>query len=314
MPDDPAMLANPIPWPDAQRCAVAITWDVDADSGLNYRYPDTADNLVASQSQVRYGPTIAVPRLMEVLRRLELRQTFFVPGWVIERYPRSVDLIMENGHELALHGYMHERSNEVTAEEEAEILERAVEAFVRRAGRRPRGWRAPAFAFSKRSLDLLARAGFDYDSSLMGDDVPYVIESGAGRLVEFAVDWTCDDWPHYMHNRDFGYAMQIEAPARAMEVFRAEFEAAHRYGALFVTIWHPFLSGRLARLSAIVEFVGSMRAAGGVWFARLDEVCDHVHRLVDAKRWSPRVEKIPPYASPVPERIHGRRGSAAGKT
>ncbi len=298
------MIANPLQWPGGNRCAVAITWDVDADSGLNYRYPDTADNLVASQSQVRFGPTIAVPRLMQVLRELEIRQTFFVPGWVIERYPAAIDVILENGHELALHGYMHERSNELTREQESAVLDKSVEAFRRRTGQQPRGWRAPAFAFSRHSLDLLVAAGFDYDSSLMGDEIPYIVESRAGRLVELPVDWTFDDWPHYMHNRDYGYAMPIAAPQRAMEVFRAAFDAAHRYGALLITVWHPFLSGRLARLHAIVEWVEYMRKAGNVWFPRLDEVCDHVQSAMRKGTWRPRVEKIPPYESPVSEFVH----------
>lgn len=306
------MIANAIPWPNGSRCAVALSWDVDADSGLNYRYPDTADNLVASQSQVRFGPTVAVPRLMEVLRRLEMRQTFFVPGWVIDRYPGAIDLILENGHELALHGYLHERSNELSRDDEAKVLARGIEAFVRRTGAPPRGWRAPAFAFSKHSLELLIGAGFGYDSSLMGDEIPYMLEGAAGRLLELPVDWTFDDWPHYMHNRDFGYAMPIAAPARAMEVFRSAFDAAHRYGALLITVWHPFLSGRLARLHAIVELVEYMRNAGGVWFARLDEVCDHVCRMMDEGRWSPRVEKIPPYSCPVPEIVH-RPAADAGR-
>lgn len=295
------MLSNPIPWPDGNACAVSLTWDVDADSGLNYRHPDSADNLVATQSLVRYGPSIAVPRLMKVLKQLGMRQTFFVPGWVVERYPAAIDAILEGGHELALHGYIHERSNDLSREEEAGVLDRALEAFVRKTGRRPRGWRAPGFAFSKNSLDLLVKAGFDYDSSLMGDDIPYLIEGSAGTLVEFPTDWTFDDWPHYMHNRDFAYTMPVSAPNRAMEVFRSEFDAARRYGSHWITVWHPFLSGRLARIHAIVEFIEYMRAAGGVWFAPLEDVCDHVRMLMRESRWTPRQEKIPPYECPVPE-------------
>lgn len=293
------MLANPIQWPEGKQCAVALTWDVDADSGLNYVHPDSADTLVATQSFVRYGPSIAVPRLMEVFRRFDLQLTFFVPGWVIERYPLAIELILENGHEVALHGYMHERSNQLTQDEEADVLGRALEAYATHVGGRPRGWRAPGFAFSKHSLDLLIKAGFDYDSSLMGNEVPYAIQGSAGQLLELPTDWTFDDWPHYMHNRDFGYTMPISSPARAMEVFRSEFDAVHTYGALWITVWHPFLSGRLARLHAIVEFIEYMRSRGGVWFARLDEICDHVRLLGTEKKWTPTVEMIPVHTSPA---------------
>ena len=59
------MIANPIPWPDGARCAVAMTWDMDADSALNWYNKDTADNLVAAQSWTRYDPLIVIPRLVE---------------------------------------------------------------------------------------------------------------------------------------------------------------------------------------------------------------------------------------------------------
>jgi peptidoglycan/xylan/chitin deacetylase (PgdA/CDA1 family) len=296
------MIANPISWPNGHRCAVAITWDVDADSGLNYYHPDRADTLVATQSLMRSDISVAVPRLMEVLRSLELKQTFFVPGWVIERYPQAVELILENGHEVGLHGYVHERSNELSAAQEEEVLGKALSAYERRIGRRPRGWRAPAFAFSKHSLDLLIDAGFEYDSSLMGNDVPYVLQGQSGTLIELPTDWTCDDWPYYMHNRDFGYAMTVNAPKRAMESFRAEFDAARQYGALWITVWHPFLSGRLSRLHAIVELIGYMRERGGVWLARLDQINDHARAEI-VKGWQPQIDRIPYYDSPIPELV-----------
>jgi peptidoglycan/xylan/chitin deacetylase (PgdA/CDA1 family) len=304
------VIANPIPWPDGNRCAVALTWDVDADSGLNYYYPNRADTLVATQSLVRYDSLIAVPRLMRALRSLELKQTFFVPGWVIERYPQTVDLILENGHEVALHGYVHERSNELTAAQEQEVLGRALAAYERRINRRPRGWRAPAFAFSKSSLELLLAAGFEYDSSLMGNEIPYMLQGKTDSLLELPTDWTFDDWPYYMHNRDFGYAMTVHAPQRAMESFRAEFEAAWEYGALWITVWHPFLSGRLSRLHAILELVAHMRERGGVWFARLDEINDYVRSLMREGSWQPHVERIPLYESPIPELIRRDSGGA----
>jgi peptidoglycan/xylan/chitin deacetylase (PgdA/CDA1 family) len=286
------MIDNPIPWPAGARCAVAVTWDMDAESGLAYRHPGSADTLQASLSYLRYGPTIAVPRLVKAFGERGLRQTFFVPGWCIERYPRAVDLLLENGHEVALHGYLHERPNELAADDERRALARALAAYERHAGGRPRGWRAPGFAFSKHSLRYLLEEGFAYDSSLMGDDVPHLIADGAGALVELPTQWDLDDWPHYMHNRDFGYTMPISSPTRAAEVFRAEFDAAWEYGGLWVSVWHPFLSGRPAKLRAALALIDEMRGRGGVWFARMDEICGHVRALMAEGRWTPRVDRI----------------------
>ena len=112
------MIENPVPWPSGARCAVSITWDLDADSGLNYYHRDRADTLIAAQTQTRYGPNIAVPRLMDLGRRFEIPQTFFVPGWVIETYPHAIDKIIDNNNEVALHGYLHERPNEQSESDE----------------------------------------------------------------------------------------------------------------------------------------------------------------------------------------------------
>jgi len=180
------MIANPIPWPDGARCAVAMTWDMDADSAFNWYNKDTADNLVASQSWTRYDPLIAIPRLVEQFARRELRLTFFVPGWVIEKYPAQIDLLLKNGHEIALHGYLHERSNEISKDDELYWLGRGLDAYRKHIGAGPRGWRAPSFAFSKYSLCYLLEAGFEYDSSLMGDDIPYALKDGNASLLEFS--------------------------------------------------------------------------------------------------------------------------------
>jgi len=135
----------------------------------------------------------------------------------------------------------------------------------------------------------------------MGDDIPYALRDGNDSLLEFPVDWTLDDFPHYAHNRDLGYRMPISSPQRSMEVFRGEFDAVWEFGALWISVWHPALSGRLARFKAVLELLDYMRTKGGVWFARLDQVCDHVQKLMAEGRWTPRYETVPAYQSPLPE-------------
>lgn len=71
-------------------------------------------------------------------------------------------------------------------------------------------------------------------------------------------------------------------------------------------VWHPFLSGQLARFKAVLELLDYMRSKGGVWFARLDQVCDQVTKLVAEESWTPRYETVPPCESPRPEFANGR--------
>jgi hypothetical protein len=99
--------------------------------------------------------------------------------------------------------------------------------------------------------------------------------------------------------KDFGYMLPIQSPQRAMDVFRAEFDAAHKYGAVWIAVWHPFVSGRMARADAIATLIEHMQAAGGVWFAPLDEITAHVRRVVADGTWTPRVDRLPYYDRPL---------------
>jgi peptidoglycan/xylan/chitin deacetylase (PgdA/CDA1 family) len=293
------MIENPIVWPNGARCAVAFTFDMDADSILHVAHPKDSATRVASISMLHYGPKVAIPRILETYRRFEIKQTFFIPAWCIEQYPQAIEAIVEGGHEIAHHGYIHEHPNELTREEEAYWLDRGCDTIKRFTGQSPRGWRAPLYNMSEHSADLLIERGFSYDASLMGDDVPYLLRTGAGELVELPSSWALDDWPQYMHSIDLDFQMPIQSPQRAVEVFKAEFDAAWAYGALFVPVWHPFLSGRLSRWHEVSKLIEYMMAKGDVWFARMDEIAAHVQRSVASGAYKPRIDRLPYYQGPV---------------
>ena len=298
------MLANPPPWPDGKRCAVAFTFDMDADSILHLAHHRNASNLVATMSMLQYGPRVAMPRILGLFRAFALRQTFFIPAWCIERYPETIEAVLADGHEIAHHGYIHEHPNELSRDREQYWLGRGIEVIERFTGRRPTGYRAPAYRFGSNTLDLLLAAGFRYDASLMGDEIPYLI-GGDQTLVELPSHYALDDWAHYMASRDFAYMMPIKAPSHAMDVYRAEFDAAWQHGALWISVWHPFLSGRLARMDAMAGLLDYMTAKGDVWFATLHDIAAHVEKLAADGIWTPRTDHVPQYPGPVPELENG---------
>ena len=295
------MIKNPVAWPDGARVAVSFTWDLDADSLLHIMHPTDSYRRVATQSLMRYGPEVAVPRIVEMAKRYGVKMTFYTPGWSVERYPRAIEYILEGGHELAHHGYLHENPNERPPEEELYWLQRASEAIRKASGRKPVGYRAPWFKYSEHTTDFLAQEGFLYDSTLMGDDVPYVLESAKGRIIELPFHWAMDDYPQYIQNDDLNYLMPIKAPNQAMEVWMAEFEAMWEYRGLWVTVWHPFNSGRLARCTHVAHLIEYMQKKGGVWFATSEEIAHHVQKSIDAGTHRPRVDRMPYYREPLPE-------------
>lgn len=111
----------------------------------------------------------ATHRLLDTLDRTETRATFFVLGWVAERQPDLIRALAERGHEIACHGYGHELVYEIGPVRFREDLIRARAAIADACGIQPRGYRAPSYSITDRSLwalEILAEEGFDYDSSI----------------------------------------------------------------------------------------------------------------------------------------------------
>jgi peptidoglycan/xylan/chitin deacetylase (PgdA/CDA1 family) len=294
------MIKNPVPWPDGAKCAAAITFDIDTDSILHLEHRERADTMLSSLSWLKYDE-IAVPRILDMYRQCGIKQTFFYPAWCMERYPHLVDMILEGGHEIAAHGYIHEDPNKLPQEEEHYWLRRQIEVIEKMTGQRPRGWRGPLYNASKYSPDLLIEEGFIYDATLMGDDVPYILKTAQGSVIELPSHWAMDDWPHYTHSMDMNYMMTIKSPDEAMNVFMSEFEAMYDFGGLWVTVWHPFVSGRLARCRRVLQMIEYMQNKGGVWFATMEEIGLHVQACIDDGSWTPRVDQLPYYDGMVPE-------------
>jgi hypothetical protein len=97
------------------------------------------------------------------------RATFFVRGRVAERHPGLVLEFSDRGHEIACHGYGHELVYEIGPERSRDDLKRAQSAITEATGVQPRGYRAPSYSITDRSLwslDILTEEGFDYDSSI----------------------------------------------------------------------------------------------------------------------------------------------------
>jgi polysaccharide deacetylase family protein (PEP-CTERM system associated) len=108
-------------------------------------------------------------RLLEILAGVDTRATFFVLGWVAERFPGLAGKIAAAGHEVACHGYAHRRVSTQTREEFREDVRRSKSLLEEQAGGPVLGYRAPSYSIGPTCLwafDELAEAGFAYDSSV----------------------------------------------------------------------------------------------------------------------------------------------------
>lgn len=281
----PMTPAAPVNWPAGMTSAAAFTFDVDAESAVLWNAPENAARMSVISHQA-YGPLVGIPRILDLLDRHQIRSTFFVPGFTARRYPQTVRDIVAAGHEVAHHGNLHEQPSSLSREQEIEALDTGLEILADVAGVRPVGYRAPMWDLSWETPALLAERGFLYDSSLMDADVPYELKipDGAGSIVEIPIQWALDDWEQYCFLPGISGSGLIETPAKARELWRAEFAAMHDSGGCWVLTNHPFLSGRPSRARELDSLMREVVVAPGTWVASLAEVAKHIRSLSLAPR------------------------------
>src|SRR5882757_9199832 len=267
-------------WPAGNRCAVMLCFDVDGETTALSEDVALAKRRTL-MSQCEYGPRIGVPRLLGLLKHLAVPATFFVPGYIAEQHPQMVKAIVAAGHEIGLHGYLHEKLAYLTEAEEEAILLRSIEILTRLSGKRPVGFRAPWFEINPWRPTLLAKHDLAYCASEMGDDVPYFHDNG---LVEIPGQWLLEDWEQFPFHADPAWGFVPETCAKVYDLWWREFEAMHDFGCCFVLTLHPWLSGRPSRVRLLEDLVTAMQNKGAVWFARGREIADYVRATHHARR------------------------------
>jgi peptidoglycan-N-acetylglucosamine deacetylase len=254
------------PWPDERRSALCVTFDFDGESPLLWRSRNDPPAGVSELEQRRYGPRRGVWHVLEMLAGTGVTATFFVPGYIVDRYPEAVRAVHDGGHEIALHGWCHEPPTTIGPDELRETLTRAIGAIGDLTGVPPVGYRSPSFQMTPAAFEVLTALGLRYDSSVMGDDRPYRI----GDLVEVPVDWSTDDAIFYRYTG--GEARPPLGADALFTAWRSELDGARAAGTLVNLTMHPWLSGRPARVLRVRDLIEYAQAAGDVWIGPVGEL------------------------------------------
>ena len=260
-------------WPGDVRCVAMLGFDVDGVSGAINRNPDAA-RLPSLMSMREYGPSVATPRILDLLDTYGIPASFYIPGYVAETHEQLVLEIKNRGHEIAHHGYMHEPPATLSKQQEEDVLDRGISIIERITGERPRGYRSPSWELSEHSLQILAERDFLYDSSLMGDDIPYSVDANGRELIEIPVNWELDDFPYFAYAPSLMPRSLMASPEHVYQVWAAAFEGMYHYGRSFVLTMHPFLIGRPGRLRMLERLIQYIKEFPGVEFKRAVDVAE----------------------------------------
>ncbi len=251
---------------EKEKFPVMLSFDLDAESGYLASDPENV-NRPGVLSAGRYGPEVGLYRLINLLNKRGVPASLFVPGWVADKYPRSVRAAVEAGWEIAHHGYHHTPPATQTRQEESDSIKRGIEAIARITGKAPAGYRSPSWDFSTNTLELLRENNFLYSSNMMDNDAPYLhpVLTASGPIVELPVQWILDDAPFFMFRAP--YNRPISALSTAYEAWSEEFEGLYEEreaGKCYVLTMHPFISGRPGRvrlLERLIDFIQQHSAA-----------------------------------------------------
>jgi peptidoglycan/xylan/chitin deacetylase (PgdA/CDA1 family) len=260
---------TPKSWPNGARVAVCLSFDDDTEAPL-LRDGNTSPTALSASD---FGAESGTPRILKMLDHYQIPATFFVTAVDATLHPDMIPAILKSGrHEVGVHGWIHEFTPRLAAGEEERLLDQAIEYLTKATGKRPVGYRAPSWAFSPVTLDLIRKKGFLYDSSLQALDEPYEIVSRGTPtgLVELAIDWTLTETPYLGQNG------RMPSPTLLYQLYKEEFDGAYEEGTLFVLTLHPYLSGHRAPMQHLDQFVAYMKSKPGVWFATGAQIAQYV--------------------------------------
>ena len=258
---------------------VKVCYGVDIDAVAGWLGRPTRADSVCDISRGVWTAQVGIPNLFDLFKRYNIKTTCFIPGHSIETFPNECRRLVDEGHEIALHGYSHENVNAMTPEQEEKVLVHTINICKGLSGKKPAGYRSPAWEFSRVTGDLLVKHGIMYDSSLMHRDFEaYYVRTGdkwylidytkdpetwmkpmefgeETDLIEIPANWYLDDFPPATYIRNYlGNCFGWVSPDVLFDMWKAQFDFLYRKGdGVFPITIHPDTSGRPQMITMLHE-------------------------------------------------------------
>ncbi len=207
---------RPKSWKDGARCAVALSFDSDHETNELRDGGKSIGRLCWGE----YGARVCVPRILALLERYGVRATFYVPAVVALLHSEEQRRVIAEGHEIGIHGWIHELNSTLPYEAERDLMLRSADTLEKITGVRPVGVRTASWDFSPSTLAIEQEMGLAYDSSLMADEDCYelLLDGSPTGIVELPVEWVRDDAVYFMMHR-FQSLRPYTPPTDVLDIF-----------------------------------------------------------------------------------------------
>jgi peptidoglycan-N-acetylglucosamine deacetylase len=263
---------RPQRWKNGARCAFALSFDSDHETN---ELRDGGKS-IGRMAWGQYGNRVGVPRILKILKTHGIPATFYVPAVAALIHPDEQRRVIDEGHEIGIHSWIHELNSVLPYEAEKDLMMRAADTLEQITKVRPVGARTASWDFSPHTLRIEKEMGLLYDSSLMADEDCYelLMDGEPTGVVELPVEWVRDDAVYFMMHR-FQSLRPYTPPTDVLDIFRREFDAAHAEGGIFQLTTHPHIIGYRSRVWILEELIRHAKSKGDVWFATHRDVVEY---------------------------------------
>ena len=243
-------------WPGGARCAIALSFDSDHDTNELRDGGKSIGRLGWGQ----YGNRVGVPRILSVLARYGVPATFYVPAVSALLYPDEQRRVVGEGHEIGLHGWIHELNSTLVVRRRARS-DVAIGGHARAHCRRPSDRSADAVVgFQPAHAAHRAGDGAGVRLSLMADEDCYelLLDGKPTGVIELPVEWVRDD-AVYLMMHSLPVAAAVHAAGRRARHLPSRARRRVREGGIFQLAMHPHVIGYRSRIWILEEIIRHAR-------------------------------------------------------
>ncbi len=223
-----------------------------------------------------YGHRRGIFRILDVLQRQHVKATVNVSGIMAERHPEIVRAIADGGHEVVAHSYTMDMVPAYLSEDEERAnIRRTTELIETTTGARPQGWISPRSTPSLRTPRLLAEAGYAWHGDTLNDDLPYLVDFGAHRIIAFPNNTEVNDLPLYMRHGN--------SPRVYLEIFEDWLASVRERESGAVRMdpaIHAHVFGRQPGLSFYERVIEIAKAADDIWMGTRSQAVAHLRSIL----------------------------------